>query len=52
MLPLQTVSILEAWGAAGTSAGTDAYERYTELDALLKEYIAELERLLRATAAE
>jgi hypothetical protein len=37
---------------ADQEPGTDSYERYTELDALLKEYIAELERILRATAAE
>ena len=37
---------------ADQEPGTDAYERYTELEGLLREYIAELEMILRANAAE
>ena len=37
---------------ADQEPGTDAYERYTELEGLLSEYIDELERILRVTAAE
>jgi hypothetical protein len=35
---------------ADQEPGTDSYERYTELEGLLRGYIRDLERLLRATA--
>jgi len=37
---------------ADQEPGGDAYERYTELEGLLRNYVAELERILRATAEE
>jgi hypothetical protein len=37
---------------ADQEPGTDSYERYTELEGLLRGYIRDLERLLRANAAD
>ncbi len=37
---------------ADQEPGRDAYERFTELEGLLRDYVAELERILRANAAE
>jgi len=37
---------------ADQEPGRDAYERFTELEGLLREYVAELERILKAHAVE
>jgi hypothetical protein len=52
MLVAQLSYLYSNLDRADQEPGRDAYERYTELEGLLRDYVAELERILRASADE
>ncbi len=52
MLVAQLSYLYSNLNRADQEPGRDAYERFTELEGLLRDYVAELERILRANAEE
>ena len=52
MLIAQLSYLYSSLDRADQEPGGDAYERFTELEGLLRDYVAELERILRVTAEE
>ncbi len=52
MLVAQLSYLYSNLDRADQEPGRDAYERFTELEGLLRDHVAELERILRAMADE
>ena len=52
MLIAQLSYLYDNLDEADQEPGADAYERYAELEGLLRDYVAELERILRVTTDE